>query len=67
MKTKPHNCFICAKNLGLSLACALVGSSVSMSSYGPRLVNVVLFLVVSVTSLDPSIIPPLLQDSPSSI
>lgn len=53
--------------LGLFYACFLVGGSISLVLYGPRLVDVVGFLVVSLNSLAPSILPLSLPlDSPSS-
>ena len=66
MKTKLYICYICAENLGQSYACSLVGGSVSVRPYRPRLVASVGFLMVSMTLLAPMILPlPLLQDSPS--
>jgi hypothetical protein len=63
MKTKLHICYICVGNLGPPHACSLVVDSVSVSPHGPRLVDSVGFLVVSLTSLAPSnLCPPLLQD-----
>ena len=57
----------CVEGLPPSHACSLVGSLVSVGPYGPRLVDPVGFLVMSLTPLDPSILPlPLLQDSTSS-
>ena len=56
-----------AEILCQSHAGSLVGGSVSVSPYGPRLVDSVGFLVVSLTPLAPTILPAwLLQDSPSS-
>jgi hypothetical protein len=56
MKTKLHNYYTCEDLL--VHVCSLVGGSVSMSLYGPRLVDSVGFLVVSLTPLTPSILPP---------
>lgn len=50
MKVKLHICYTYVG--GLSDACSLVGGSVSLSSYGPWLINYV-FLVVSLNSLAP--------------
>ena len=62
------NCNIYAENLGLAHACALVGGSVSMSLYEPRLVDSVSFFVVSLTLLAPTILPSsLLHSSPRSV
>ena len=65
MKTKLHNYYTCEDLL--VHVCSLVGGSVSVSPYGPRLVDSVGFLVVSLTILSPTILPPPLpQDSPGS-
>lgn len=53
MKTKLHVCYKCAGDLGLSNACCLV-----VQSLGPRLFDSLCFLVVSLTSLAPSDLPP---------
>jgi hypothetical protein len=67
MKTKPHICYICAEDLGLSRGCSLLTGSVSVSPYEPRLVDSVGFLALSLTSLAPLILlPHLPQDSLSS-
>lgn len=66
MKTKLNISYICSEGLGKSYACSLVGSSVSRSPYGSRSVDSVGFLVMSLSSLAPPILLPLLQDSPSS-
>ena len=57
MKTQMHICCICGEGPGLSHACSLVCSLIDMSSYRPRLVYSVGFLVVSLTFLVPSILP----------
>lgn len=54
MKPDMYNCHLCAENLDLSHACSLVGVSVSVVTYGPRLVDTVGFLVVSFISFAPS-------------
>ena len=59
IRTQLHNCSICAEDLSLFYACFLIGSSVSKNHYGPRLVDSVGFLVVSLTPLAPSILLPL--------
>ena len=64
MKSKLHICFICAEGLGLSHACSLVGSLVSVSFHGFRVVDSVDYLVMSLTSLAPSILPPLFPRFP---
>lgn len=67
MKTQLNNCYICIEGLGLSHSCSLVDSSVFISPHGPRIVGSIDFLVVSLTPLAPSILPPPLpQDYPSS-
>lgn len=48
------------------LACSLVGSSVTMSLYRPRVIDSVGFLVVSLTPLAPSVIPPF-QSNPQDL
>ena len=59
MKTKLHNYFICTEALGPSLVSSLFGGSVSVGPYGPRLVDYVFFFIVlSLTCLVPSILPP---------
>ena len=67
MKSQLHNCYICEEGRG-SIPCIVCGSQfrfVSLS--GPRLVDSVGFLVVSLTPLAPPILPPPLpQDSPTS-
>jgi hypothetical protein len=64
--TRIHN-VTCVEILGHSHAGSLVGCSVSMSPYEPRLVDSVSFLMVSLTLLVPTFLPSLLQqDSPSS-
>jgi hypothetical protein len=60
MKTKLHNCNICAEGLYQSHACSLVGSSVSVSPYGPKLVDSLCFLMVSLAPLAPTILHPLI-------
>ena len=56
MKTKLHNCYIYAEGLGQSCIYPLVGGYVSMNPYGPRLVDSVGFIMVSLTpvSCNPS-------------
>jgi hypothetical protein len=54
MKTKLHNCYICAEGLGQSHACSLVGGSDSVSPCGPGLVDSVGFLFLYLTSLAPA-------------
>jgi hypothetical protein len=51
MKTQLYSCYICAEVLGPSHACSLVGGSVSVGPYGPRLVDSVGFLMVSLAPL----------------
>lgn len=51
MKTKLHNSYICAVGLGLSYACSLVGSSISMSTY---VLTVVYYTVFFWHILNPS-------------
>ena len=43
MKTKLHICRICAEGLGLSHVCFLVGGSMSLGPYGPRIVKFIVF------------------------
>lgn len=63
MNTKLRVCYTCVGCLHSSHACSLGGGSVPVSPYRFRLVNFVDFLVVTLTSLVPSIpLPPLLQD-----
>lgn len=57
MKIKMCKCYTCAESLGLSHACSLFGSSVSVGSYGLRLGDRVGFLLVSLTSPDISVLP----------
>lgn len=57
MKTKLYNYNIYAGVLGLLHACFLVGGSVSVSPYVPRLVDSAGFLMVPLTLLAPSIFP----------
>lgn len=52
--------YICVEGLCLSQACCLVGDSVSVGPYAPRLVDSIDFLMISVTLLVPSILPPTL-------
>ena len=66
MKTKLHIYYICAEGLDPSHACSLVGSSISMSHFVPRLVDPVGFLVVSLMPLAPLIFPPYLPQYSSS-
>jgi len=62
-----HNCYICTEDLDPSHACSLVGGLVSVSPYGPRLVDSVGFLAMSLIPLALSNLPPCLQQaSPSS-
>jgi hypothetical protein len=67
MKTKLQTCYICVESLGLSHACSLIGGSVSVSSYGPRLVDSVGLLVVPLTPLAPEIFPPLFHMIPQAL
>jgi hypothetical protein len=54
------------EGLRLSYVCSLVGSSISVSPVGSRLIDSVGFLVLSFTPLAPSSLPsPLLPDFPS--
>ena len=62
MKTQLHNYHICAESLGLSHECSLVGSSASMSPYGPRLVDSLDFFFCGILCLSSSFNP----SSPSS-
>ena len=55
-KTILHNCNICAGGLGKLCEGFLVCSSVSVSNYGPKLIDSVGFLVVSLTPLAPTIL-----------
>lgn len=65
--TKLHNYYICAEDLGQSLIGFLAVSSVCVSPYGPKLVDSVFVLAVSLTILPPSLLsPPPPQDSPRS-
>ena len=57
MKTKLHIYYICVEGLGLSHACSLVGSSISLSPYRPMVFDSVGFVVMSLISLAPSIFP----------
>ena len=50
MKTKLCISYICIGSLGLSHAHSLIGGAVSVSPYGPRLVDSVGFPVMSLTS-----------------
>jgi hypothetical protein len=50
MKTHLHNCYIYAEGLGQTHAGSLVGGSVSVSPYRPRLVDSVGFVVVPLIS-----------------
>ena len=59
MTIKLHNCYIYAEGLGQSHAGSLIDSSVSVSSYEPRLLDSVGFLVMPLTSL--ALSSPLLQ------
>ena len=43
MKTQLQNCYLCTEGLGTFHTCSLVGSSVSVSPYGARLVDSVRF------------------------
>ena len=67
MKAKLHDCYTHVEGLGQSHVCSLVGDSVSESTHGLRLVDSVGFLVVPLTLLALTVLPPPLpQDSPSS-
>ena len=55
-----YNYNIYVEGLGQSHAGSLVGGSVSMSHYGLRLVDSVGFLMMSLTHMAPTILPPLL-------
>jgi len=67
MKTKPHIFYICVQGLAPFHEGSLVGGSVSLSLYAPKLVDSVDFLVISLTCLAPSILSPSLpQDYPDS-
>ena len=66
MKTKLHICYKCVWGGEPSLgpACSLVGGSVFVSHHGPRLVDLVEFLLVSLTTPVQSVLSPTLpQDS----
>jgi hypothetical protein len=54
--TKPHICYKCVSDLGPDPACSLVGGSVTVSPHGPRISDLVDFLVVSFTPLAPSLL-----------
>jgi hypothetical protein len=54
MKTKLHNCYRQVKGLGLSYAHSLVGDSVSVILYGPKIVDSAGFLGVSLIPLAPT-------------
>lgn len=58
MKTQLHNYYICAEHLSLSHACSLVASLVFVSPYVSTEVDFIGFLVVALTPLAPSILPP---------
>lgn len=49
MKTKLNICYIYEEDLGSSYAYFLLGRSISVSSYGSKLVDSVGFFVVSLT------------------
>ena len=67
MKTKVHIYYKCVEGLGLATACFLIGSSVSVSLHGPRIVDYVGLLVVSLASLASSnLLPTLAQYSLST-
>jgi hypothetical protein len=61
MRAKLYVCYIYVGGIGLSHACSLVGGSVSVSPYGPKLVVSVVFFFVCVvfglTCLALSILP----------
>lgn len=66
-KTKLYNCHIYVEGLNQTYLCFLVIGSVSVSPYELRLVDFTGFLVMSMTPLVPTILPPSLQQhSPSS-
>ena len=56
IKTKLYICYKCVGDLDPEHACSLVGSSVSVSPHGYRLVDSVGLLVVSLTSLASSVL-----------
>ena len=63
---KLYNCNIQVQGLGQAHAGSLVGGSVSVSLYEPRLVDSVFFYIISFTHLALIILLPLLlQDSPA--
>ena len=62
-----HKCNICAQGLGESCAGSLVVGSVSVSPYEPKLVDFVGFLVLSLSPLAPTILPPLVGRIPQAL
>lgn len=67
MKTKPHICYKCVRGLRPAPICSLVGGLVFVNPYEPSLVDSVGLLVVTLATLAPSVLTPILpQVSPSS-
>jgi hypothetical protein len=64
MKNKLHICDICVSSLGPAHAYSLVGGSVSVNPYGPKLVGPVGLLVVSLTTLAPIFLSPFFHKIP---
>jgi hypothetical protein len=67
MNTKLYNYYIHTEGLDQSHVFSMAGVSVSMSSYGPRLVDSVGFLAVSLTCLAPKILPSLFHRIPQAL
>jgi hypothetical protein len=51
MRTKLYICYISIGSLGPYHVCSLIGGSVSGNPFGPKLIDFVGFLMVSLTSL----------------
>ena len=67
MKTKLHICYICVGGLGSVHTHSLVGSLVSESPQGCRLVDSVGLFVESLSSLSPLILPQIILRPPSNV
>ena len=57
MNIKSHTCYIWVEILDPFHACILIDGPVSVSPYGPSLVDSIGFLVVPMTALAPLILP----------
>jgi len=67
MKTKVHISYICVQGVEGGPCPIHIGGTISMNLYGPRLIDSIHLLVVSLTSLALLILPPRLpQDFLSS-